>query len=137
MDTTAYETTITIWNGIDKNKPGVYICQSCGIVSNKEHNSYYDSQGCVSTNYEKTHNWQYFARLYVNLKERAMSTNLKNLLGQVFGQWKVLSRADNNRAGAAYWLCECSCGTKRAVSGIELRRGASKSCGTCSQRSKL
>ena len=31
----------------------------------------------------------------------------------------------------AYWHCECDCGTKRPVAGINIRRKRSKSCGEC------
>lgn len=51
-----------------------------------------------------------------------------DLTGQMFGRWKVLSRAENG-SNAARWLCKCSCGTERIVSSNGLRRGRSLSCG--------
>lgn len=51
-----------------------------------------------------------------------------NLVGQDFGNWKVLSRA-GSKNGQAMWLCVCGCGIRRVVEGASLRRGDTKSCG--------
>jgi hypothetical protein len=45
-------------------------------------------------------------------------------IGQRFGRWVVLSR-DKPR----HWLCQCDCGTQKAVYGPSLKTGLSKSCG--------
>ena len=52
------------------------------------------------------------------------------MAGQQFGKWTVVERTDP-RPGATevFWLCRCSCGEERAVSGAGLRRGRSTSCG--------
>lgn len=42
-----------------------------------------------------------------------------------FGEWHVLHKGTKN----GYWTCQCSCGTIKEVSGHELRRGATTSCG--------
>lgn len=55
--------------------------------------------------------------------------------GNRHGRWTVLSRVGNSKKGVARWLCQCDCGTKRAVLGIHLRNGSSKSCG-CLQRER-
>ena len=47
-----------------------------------------------------------------------------SLLGRKFGEWTVLRYTGNGR-----WLCRCSCGTTREVSGSALKRGSTKSCG--------
>ena len=38
------------------------------------------------------------------------------------------NKPDNQNEGA-YWLCECDCGNLTTVSGSNLRRGKTKSCG--------
>ena len=60
---------------------------------------------------------------------------LIDLTGQQFGYWKVLERAPSETKGVVKWLCECKCGTIKAVKANSLRRGESKSCG-CLQREK-
>lgn len=55
--------------------------------------------------------------------------NANDLTGMTFGKWKVLSIDGRNSAGNVMWMCECSCGTKKAVNGSMLNKGRSKSCG--------
>jgi len=55
------------------------------------------------------------------------------MLGRTFERWGIVSQAENNKHGQKMWLCHCSCGTERAVTGNALRRGGSKSCG-CLQK---
>ena len=54
---------------------------------------------------------------------------LIDLTGQTFDRWTVLQRTEDYPGGQARWLCRCQCGTERVVSGNNLRRGISKSCG--------
>lgn len=50
--------------------------------------------------------------------------------GHIYGQWTVLRKADQkNSCGEVCWICQCECGTIKAISGKVLRRGKSKSCG--------
>lgn len=50
-----------------------------------------------------------------------------DLVGQSFGEWIVLGRADcGDRPG---WRCRCSCGHEENVITSNLTRGLSKSCG--------
>lgn len=49
------------------------------------------------------------------------------LPGAKFGRWTVIGPA--LQSGRAMWNCVCVCGSRRAVSGTELRLGRSKSCG--------
>lgn len=65
-----------------------------------------------------------------------MSARAVNLVGQKFGRWKVLSRAENSKDGGAKWLCLCECGEERTVSSQSLRNSSSCSCG-CLQRENL
>lgn len=61
------------------------------------------------------------------------TTGFKDLTGQKFGEWTVLRRDTYYEADAlrndTYWLCKCSCGNVRTISGYVLRHGASTSCG--------
>ena len=46
-------------------------------------------------------------------REQVSKRGLKDLTGQVFGRWKVISRAEptiyiKNNSGA-WWICECTC----------------------------
>lgn len=47
-----------------------------------------------------------------------------NLVGEEFGEWKVLRYSGNNK-----WRCKCSCGTEKDVRGDSLIRKESLSCG--------
>lgn len=54
------------------------------------------------------------------------------MTGKKIGRWTVLSRANSStNSRQVKWLCECDCEkhTQREVSGTELRRGTSLSCG--------
>lgn len=55
--------------------------------------------------------------------------NFKDISGQTFSRWKVISRHGTDADLKATWLCVCDCGTQRVVSGKSLRLGVSKSCG--------
>ena len=57
---------------------------------------------------------------------------LKNEIGNKYGKWTVIGRAEN-RGTKAYWVCQCECGTIKEISGTSLRNGTSTSCG-CSKR---
>lgn len=51
-----------------------------------------------------------------------------DITGQIFGDLTVIKR-DGSKDNRAMWLCKCSCGNERRVSGTDLRRGRIKSCG--------
>ena len=53
---------------------------------------------------------------------------LLDLTDQVYGLLTVLSRAENRR-GRVAWVCRCECGGETVVSGNNLRRGNTRSCG--------
>jgi len=52
-----------------------------------------------------------------------------DITGQQFGRWAAQWPAGRDIGGLVYWLCLCSCGSLRAVSGKDLRIGRSNSCG--------
>lgn len=56
--------------------------------------------------------------------DRGLPINVRDLRGHVFGEWTVLKY---DRSGK--WVCRCSCGRERSVSGSALYCGKTKSCG--------
>lgn len=52
----------------------------------------------------------------------------EDLTGKVFGRLTVLERTENRR-GRTCWLCQCTCGNKKAVTAQDLKGGKVKSCG--------
>ena len=55
-----------------------------------------------------------------------------DLTNQQFGKWKVLSRSDKHTSnGAVYWTCQCECGNKQDIAGIDLRAGKTTQCRFC------
>lgn len=62
-------------------------------------------------------------------------TRIIDLTGQQFGRLRVVRRAEAKREfwGQAAWECECNCGKTCVVTGRELRKGHTKSCGCYSR----
>lgn len=56
-----------------------------------------------------------------------------DMTGRRFARLTVLRRAENDKYGNAFWLCQCECGNKVRISGYSLRSGHTKSCG-CIQK---
>ena len=56
-------------------------------------------------------------------------SELKNLIGQTFGELTVIKRVENNKDGRTRWLCKCSCGNEKIATGKLLLKGEIKSCG--------
>ena len=52
-----------------------------------------------------------------------------NEVGNKYGLLTVIERGQNTKEGSAQWVCECECGNKTIVSGKNLRKGNTKSCG--------
>lgn len=58
-----------------------------------------------------------------------------DLTGDTYGKWVVCGFSHSKEYASRtipHWLCECNCGTIRAVSGVNLTTGISTSCG-CSK----
>lgn len=55
----------------------------------------------------------------------------KDMVGLKFGKLTVISKSDykNNSSNHTYWNCQCECGNKCVVSGVNLRMGNTVSCG--------
>ena len=60
----------------------------------------------------------------------------KDLTGQRFTRLIVIERAESSKSGLAMWKCKCDCGNECVVSGSNLRKGHSKSCG-CLKKDKI
>lgn len=58
-----------------------------------------------------------------------MTTHMKDLEGQTFDRWTVISLGPRTDKGAIQWLCRCECGTLRLVRSSNLQQGKSRSCG--------
>ena len=56
-------------------------------------------------------------------------TAVNDLTGKVFERWTVIRRSGSDSRSRAVWLCKCTCGGRRYVSGSNLLSGISKSCG--------
>ena len=55
--------------------------------------------------------------------------NFKDIAGQKFGKLTAINYSKTDERGNAIWLCECECGNHIEVSGINLRKGHTRSCG--------
>lgn len=62
------------------------------------------------------------------------SRDAEDLTGRTFGEWTVLARDHGAPKRKPRWMCRCSCGTERSVSGHGLRREQSRSCGCVNRR---
>lgn len=58
--------------------------------------------------------------------------NRKDLSGQVYGRWTVISRIEDNDRHSK-WLCKCACGVHKEVYQDNLISGKSVSCGCYAQ----
>lgn len=58
-----------------------------------------------------------------------MPRAMKDLTGNKYNEWTVISFNSANRSGHYYWNCECSCGKRDSVNYSHLVYGKSKSCG--------
>lgn len=63
-----------------------------------------------------------------------MGRHVMDLTGKKFGNLVVLGLDHMDKYHKAWWLCRCSCGTEKAVSGGHLIDGSTTSCG-CVMRS--
>jgi hypothetical protein len=70
-------------------------------------------------------------KMQIELRPFMSGPQRKNLAGQIFGQWTVLTFSHVGNNYTRYWLCQCSCGRKRRVLGASLKAGQSKRCRSC------
>ena len=59
-----------------------------------------------------------------------------DLVGQRFGKLTVLGFSHIDKNGGSVWVCQCDCGTTKAVTAANLRSGYSQSCG-CTRKEQL
>jgi hypothetical protein len=52
-----------------------------------------------------------------------------DITGQQFGRLQVIEKTERNKHGVMQWRCACRCGNETVVTGNQLRRGKTKSCG--------
>jgi hypothetical protein len=111
----------TVIESTGKNTRGesLWLCEcSCGnekvIVGSSLKNGHTKSCGCLQ-------------------KELVREFNLIDLTDQVFGRLTVLEDVGKDKWRDTLWLCKCSCGKEKVVSGSNLRSGNTKSCG-CLQK---
>jgi len=58
-----------------------------------------------------------------------------NIVGEKFGELKVLRFSHKSKNKSLYWLCKCSCGKEKVIRGANLMCAETKSCG-CQSYSK-
>lgn len=51
-------------------------------------------------------------------------------IGNTYGKWVVIERAKSYNSSAA-WICQCQCGYKTTILGVNLRRNKIKLCTNC------
>lgn len=65
-------------------------------------------------------------------KKRSKISEIE-LIGKVFSSWTVLGRDKRNDGNhIAFYICECKCGVKKAISLYKLRKGLTLMCSLCS-----
>lgn len=52
-----------------------------------------------------------------------------DLNGKIFDKLTILNRVKNSKSGNAQWLCLCECGNNKFISGSDIIKGKTKSCG--------
>lgn len=72
-------------------------------------------------------------------RKRKWQPNRLELIGQTFGEWKVLAYAEpppgtTNTTKCRFFLCECSCGLRKEVRGAHLTAGETTRCRECHDR---
>ena len=62
-----------------------------------------------------------------------MAKNVPSLVGERYGRWIVLDKAEKGKSGEIQYLCRCDCGNERIIRRTSLTTGNSKSCGCLSR----
>ena len=65
-----------------------------------------------------------------------MTSQVKDLTGEQFGEWKILNFSHITKYRSAVWECECSCGTTQIVPSGNLVHGRSTRCRKCADQTK-
>jgi hypothetical protein len=56
----------------------------------------------------------------------------RDLSGEKFGEWTVISFYPQTEHKKTYWLCRCKCGDEKAIESYNLTTGRSRMCRKCS-----
>lgn len=51
------------------------------------------------------------------------------MVGKIFGRLTIIKEAGRNKHRTIDWICKCSCGVEKVISGLTLRAGKTRSCG--------
>ena len=54
-------------------------------------------------------------------KEKVLIGKVIDEVNNIYGNWTVVSRAENKPDGSAQWNCICTCGTEKVVPANTLR----------------
>lgn len=60
-----------------------------------------------------------------------------DITGQRYGRLVPLYRVEDNKYGRSVWMCQCDCGTLKAVAANDIRSGKSRSCGCLERENRL
>jgi len=60
-----------------------------------------------------------------------------DLLGQTFGNLKVIERVGSDNSGRSVWMYQCKCGALKTARGKDLRQGKITSCGCMKGKSNI
>lgn len=72
---------------------------------------------------------------WVTSKQNCNNRNIKDdMPGKRFGKWVVGERIYKENQTHWYYNCACDCGTKKVISGGQLRRGNSTQCKSCKDK---
>lgn len=62
---------------------------------------------------------------------------IDNLIGKKFGELEVIARSGSNKQNRATWLCGCSCGNEKIISGHDMKHGGTISCGCVGSKKRI
>ena len=115
------------WTVIEKaesrNRTVYWKCKcECGTVKNV--------QGRLLRNGQSTSCGCYHKEISSKILSKIAKNNIKDLLGQVFGDLTVIAPSSKrSETGHAYWICKCSCGKEIEVLGCRLVKNNITHCG--------
>ncbi len=70
------------------------------------------------------------------LHKEIMQNRFIDLVGQRFNKLLVL-KYSHTKHGHTFWYCKCDCGNQKIISGSNMRKGLSKSCGCLQKTARL
>ena len=70
-------------------------------------------------------------------KEKTSKANFISLVGEKYGKLTVIERVENNRYDQICYKCKCECGGEVIVSGSNLKKGNTNSCGCLKSKGEM